>query len=198
MTKPTRHPTFDEWLVWLDAGSPAEDGSPMAEHLEGCEHCRGLVSTVRDLWRAGRSGGWRTAPGDLVDRALESLGGEPAPPLPLQSRRLPWRPLDVRGHALPDTGAVRDLSRVVDAGEIGILATPPAGDGRWRLRGRVWLRKSTDQIVTILLVHGEHVLARVDATDGMDFLIDEEVAPGWHLEIRFPDAEPLIVEAPPA
>ena len=195
MTPSRSHPSQQEWTHWIEDPASATDPAALQQHLAKCTVCRRMVDTLRDVLKARRVSRWEAPPPGLVDRALKRPV-EPAPPVPSRPRRLEWEPLDVRGGALGTAGAARLSSRVFDEGEVGIVAVPPAGDGVWQIRGKVWIRGEDPGELRVTLVHEDHVIATTTTRSGADFELEEAVGPGWTLEIHLPSGRTLTFEEP--
>ncbi|MAF27202.1 MAG: hypothetical protein QF819_01310 [Gemmatimonadota bacterium] len=197
MTARRNHPAPDDWRAWLEGKGTARRRTELEEHHDTCVRCRREVGTLRVLLRAKQAMKW-VAPPERVRKLVERLpDGRLLPDLTAAARPLAWAPADVRGGGMGAAGQTRMVSRVVPEAEVGIMATPPKGDGRWRIQGKVWLRKEKPgDAVRIALIHQEHVIARADLPSGGDFVLDEAVGSGWTLEVHLPDGETLTLEDP--
>ncbi len=195
MTPTDSHPSHDDWIRWVEA-RPGDDRSSLTKHLETCEHCRNIVQVLRELKSAQQARRWESPPDSAAESAAERPKESAALPLP-EAESVEWQESGVRSPegSLAAAGEARLASRVFDDGEVGILAIPPHGDGRWVIRGKVWLRHDTGSI-QISLVDGEHVVATTTVQSGADFVIEEVVDEGWHLEIRLPGGGGFTLKEP--
>jgi anti-sigma factor RsiW len=193
---PTRsHPSHDDWIRWIEE-HPGDDRTTLEKHLQGCARCREIVQVLRTLESARRASSWETPPEALAASA-EKRPSEPTVVPPPETESVEWSLAGVRavGGSLATAGEARFASQVFDDGEIGILAVPPRGDGRWIIRGTIWLRRGEGDI-HVSLVHGEHVISTTTVRSGVDFEIEEVVGAGWHLEVRLPGGGGLRLEEP--
>ncbi|MEZ5066228.1 MAG: hypothetical protein R3B81_15990 [bacterium] len=196
MTAAHRHPAPDVWRRWVEDPS-GPGGAELEAHLARCENCRTLVDGLRLAGPARRVEHWEEAPEDLV-RAVFARTAERAPARPARTRAVPYEPLDIRGAAIVGGAGTRIASRSLEGGEIGVFVTPPAGDGTWKIRGKVWLRDEAlaDTDLRLVLAQGEHVLASTTTRSGRDFVLEEVLAPGWQLELHLPTGEVWTLEDP--
>jgi hypothetical protein len=195
VTPKRTHPTPEEWTAWIRDPRGAPDAPAREEHLATCATCRSLVDTLRLVEHARGVETWENAPEDLVQRVLDRPD-DPSLDAPREFDAVEWRPLDVRGGSPAAVGSARTASRVFDAGEVGIVATPPASDGLWHIQGRVWLRDDQRAVIRVVLVHDDHVIASIATTPGRDFELSEAVGSGWSLEIHLPGEDVLVLEEP--
>ncbi|MCA9753554.1 MAG: hypothetical protein KC591_15275 [Gemmatimonadetes bacterium] len=196
MTPAHRHPAPDAWRRWVEDPS-APEAAELEAHLARCESCRALVDGLRLAAPARRVAHWEEAPEDLV-RAVFARTAERAPARPARTRPVPYEPLDIRGAAIAGDTGTRIASRSLEGGEIGVFVTPPAAEGTWKIRGKVWLRDEAlaDTELRLVLAQGEHVLASTTTRSGQDFVLEEVLAPGWQLELHLPTGDVWTLEDP--
>jgi hypothetical protein len=189
------HPSHDDWIRWIQDRS-GDDRDALEKHVQECARCRKIVKVLRELESARRTTTWETPP-DTIAAFAEKRPNEPVVAPSPETESVEWRPAGVRGveGGLATAGEARLASQVFEDGEVGILAVPPRGDGRWVIRGTIWLRRG-DGDIHVSLVHGEHVIATTTVRSGADFEIEEVVGEGWHLEIRLPGGGGLRLEEP--
>ena len=154
------------------------------------EDLRGLAESAK------RVDSWATPPDDVLEAAISGAREDFAPAAGDEARDLDWAPADVRSEGAALEGEPRVLSRVTPTAEVGLVAVPPKGDGRWKIQGKIWLREPTGKRIEILLLHEDHVVASTSIESGGDFELDEFIADGWVLEIHLPDGETLTLTDP--
>jgi hypothetical protein len=76
------------------------------------------------------------------------------------------------------------------------MISPPEGEGVWRIRGRIFLRRPALGPSRVLLVQEDHVLADVQVDRRGSFAIDEVLGPGCRIEVHFPDGAAIEVGDP--
>jgi hypothetical protein len=140
------------------------------------------------------------APPRAVRERLRRMPAQrPAPPAPARTHAVRWATRDVRGSGGSVLSGTREtllLARSCPGAELSVMATPPAGDGCWRIEGRVWLHRADSGAIGVVLAHQDHVLAASELADGGHFCFEEPVGRGWALEFHLPHGETLRVEDP--
>ncbi len=191
MTPVSRHPTAEEWIAWIEAGS--DPASEQAAHLASCAACREAADSLRELHTA-RKATWRLPPELLTRRAL-ARRGRPAPATAQRVREIRFAAADVRSGATA-AGEPRTLSGSTDGVRVGLLAVPRPADRHWAIRGVAWLEGAAE--VRVLLVHDDHVLADTLLVRSGEFAFDEPSPPGWTLEVHPAAGTPLVIRDPEA
>jgi hypothetical protein len=189
------HPSLEDWLRWADDPAAFKDAAAMELHAQGCAQCRGEADLLRDVGRARRVQRWALPPASVRARTRRFPGHIATPPAASARRTMAWLPTDVRSDTLNGPAGSRIVSQILDEAELSVQATPPQGDGAWRLEGRVWLRKPAGRI-QLVLRHDDHILARREVDDGEFFEIEDVVGPGWVLEVHLPSGQLLTLEDP--
>lgn len=192
--KPAWHPSEEEWTAWVASGANAED--KIAVHARSCIRCRDSLALFEILHRAGNAGTWTRPPHDIRERGL-SVDERPAPGAPTQAISGAWTAADVRGTGSPEQVGARIASGTFAGVRVSVAATPRHADQSWQIRGKLFAPKGGAPI-QILLVHGEHVVARAFADDRGEFAFSEPVPSGWVLELhREPDERWTLSEPQP-
>ena len=192
MTASDPHPSEEKWLQWIEHPQSVPDSAMLAQHAKQCEECRAVIAMLRELAVARGVRQWTSPPEDLTDRAIETSREIPITP-PREFDSTESGPTGIRGSEFGREPGARFASRVFAEGEIGILVVSPEGDGRWKIRGRIWLHEAEGNTV-VHLVHGEHVVASSTTDASGQFLIEEIVAGGWALEIHLPNGRAFKIE----
>jgi anti-sigma factor RsiW len=192
VTVPEPHPTQELWLQWIENPESVKDSAMLEQHAKQCEECRATIALLRKLAAARRAKQWTSPPDELTDRAIKSSQETPMTPSP-DFDPTESGPPEVRGAEFGKEPGARFASRVFAEGEIGILVVPPEGNGRWKIRGRIWLHEAEGNAVAHL-VHGEHVVASSTTDHSGQFLIEEIVAAGWALEVHLPSGRAIKIE----
>lgn len=192
------HPSLEQLQRWLDDPQPLRAAAAVAQHCADCERCGSEVRLLRQVRRARAVRRWELPPDHVRLRARGFPGRPSTPAAPAAHRAMPWSPTDVRSDGLPGVAGSRVVSQVLDEVELSLMASPPHGDGPWRLEGRIWLRKPSAEPIHLVLRHEDHVLTRRDVGDGEYFEIEDVVGPGWVLEVHLPNRSVLTLEDPAA
>lgn len=201
------HPDASVWLEWVRARQPAalHDASvareglsghrraELAQHLERCDECIQQVRFLEQLEAAAKGGPWEAPPAHAVGSAHGTYVAAPSPPGQVGTVAMHWSPPDVRsapGVVVEQTDMTpRVAAGALEAAQISVVATPPPGEGLWRVHGTVWLRRPDRRAIRVSLFADEHELAAVETHDGEPFTIDELLPPGWGLEIELPTGQ---------
>lgn len=192
MSDPKKHPSQEDWLLWLERGEEVVGASVLEAHLRECDPCRASVALLRELRDAGRVITWSPPPDAIVERAAALPAGGSVPPVgDLEPSSL--EPAGVRGAGNVTEADARIITRVFHDGEVGVLVLPPGGDGRCHIRGTMWLR-SLEGDIRVVLAHDEHAIAEVIVRSGQEFEIEEFVPSGWRLEFHLPNGRGLILD----
>lgn len=186
------HPSSEHWLQWIEHPESVKDSAMLEQHAQQCEECRATIAVLRQFAVARGATQWTTPPEDLTDRAIESSRETPIASSP-EFDPTESGPPEVRGAEFGKDPGARFVSRVFAEGEIGILAVSPEGEGRWKIRGRIWLHEAEGN-TAVHLVHGEHVVASTTTDASGQFLIEEIVSAGWSLEVHLPSGRALKIE----
>jgi hypothetical protein len=201
------HPDPGEWLAWIRAeapGAPAGGAAPhetsparvraqLAEHLERCGECRRQVAFLQQLEDGSGKGPWEAPPAHAIGTARGAYLAPPSQRGQVTAITMSWSAPDVRstpGAVAEQTGlSPRVAAGALEQAQISLMATPPDGEGLWRVHGTVWLRQPDPRAIRVSLFADDHELASVETHDGEAFTIDELLPPGWSLEIELPTGQ---------
>lgn len=201
MTSRSTHPTLDEWRDWSRGTLSAQRRAQLDAHLRSCQPCSKDARLVTALRAASRVGPMEAPPRAVRERLRRLPAQRPAPPASARAHAVRWAARDVRGGGgslLSGTQETLLLARTCPGAEISIMATPPSGNGSWRIEGRVWLHRAAAGTIGVVLAHQDHVLAASELSDGGHFCFEEPVGRGWSLEFHLPHGNTLRVEDPRA
>jgi len=195
MTPTRRHPSSDTWLAWIQGESGESEASKLAAHESDCAGCAALVQTLRGLTGAKSDRAWRV-PDESITRRATQMPKRRRTRSPRDPLALSWQAPDVRGGGSAVAEDGRIVARSCPGGELSVLAFPRDENGECRIEGRVWLRSPSPEAILVVLLHEDHVVHQLEATDGETFVARELLAPGWQLEIHFPTGETVVLPDP--
>jgi hypothetical protein len=194
--EPPVHPSLLDWMQWLRGRLDGARAAQLQAHLQECARCTKDRELLAPFYGAVRVGPLSAPPRRARERVRRLPAQRPAPPAPARPHSVRWPARDVRGFGPASTGESAMVARSCPGAEISVMATPPRGDGRWRIEGRVWLHQPDARAIGVVLAHDDHVLATAELRDGGQFALEEIVSTGWTLEFHLPAGGTLVLKDP--